>query len=144
MSRPSLEETLAALADELEFLPDWEERIRHVMDFGRRLPPLAEAAKTEANRVRGCASQVWMTARPNPEAPARLVFEADSDAPLVRGLIGLMLAVYSDRTPAEILAADPKMVATRLGLDQALTQQRANGLAAMAARIQAEAAARAG
>ncbi|MFZ4120965.1 MAG: SufE family protein [Caulobacterales bacterium] len=142
MSRKDISQTLQTLADDLEFLPDWEERIRHVMDLGRKLPALAPHDMVEANKVRGCASQVWLVAQANPEDPSLLRFAADSDAPLVRGLIALVLLVYSDRTPAEILAADPNLVMARLGLDQALTRQRANGLASMVARIRAEAAAK--
>ena len=103
------------------------------------MPDLPEAERTDASRVRGCASQVWLVSERTPDG--RLVFRADSDAHLVRGLIAVVLKLYSGRTPAEILAFDAEGAVKRLGLDGALTSQRANGLRAMLDRIRADAAA---
>jgi cysteine desulfuration protein SufE len=127
---------LAALEDlegEFELLGDWEERFRHVIELGRGLEPLTDAERTEANKVRGCASQVWLVPERLPDG--RLKFRGDSDAHLVRGLIAILLKLYSGRTPAEILALDAKAAVERLGLPGALSTQRSNGLFAMVERI---------
>src|SRR5690606_8453124 len=96
------------------------------------------AARDDAHRVRGCASQVWLLGRERPDG--RLEFLADSDAHLVRGLIAVLLRLYSGRPPAEIAAFDARAAVSRLGLDQALSSQRANGLSAMVERIRRDAA----
>ncbi|MGE0741085.1 MAG: SufE family protein [Hyphomonadaceae bacterium] len=133
------------LADEFALLPDWEERISHVIELARALAPLSDAERNEQNRVRGCASQVWLVSERRPEAPEKLYFRGDSDAHLVRGEVAMLLRIFSDRTPDEILSVDPRAVFERLGLKEALTAQRSNGLFSMMNRIQAEArAARAG
>lgn len=132
------EQTLDALAETFDLLGDWEERYRHVIDLGRDLEPLAESERTEANRVRGCASQVWLTTRVLPDG--RLEFRGDSDAHIVRGLIAILLSLYSGRTPAEVSGFDAREAVSRLGLSEALSAQRANGLSAMVERIRAEAA----
>jgi cysteine desulfuration protein SufE len=132
MTRTMTEE-LEELADELDFLGDWEDRYRHIIDLGRELAPLTDAERSEANKVRGCASQVWLVVEPGSEA--RLRFRGDSDAHIVRGLVAILLRLYSDRTPAEILAFDAPAATQRLGLTGALSGQRANGLVAMVERI---------
>lgn len=132
---------LAALVDEFALFSDWEERYSHIIDLGKSLPRLLEEAKTEANRVRGCASQVWLVASATADQPPRLQLAADSDAHIVRGLIALVLRLYSGRTPTEIAAIDPDALFHKLGLGEALSAQRANGLRAMIARIRALAAA---
>jgi cysteine desulfuration protein SufE len=126
------------LADEFELLGDWEERYRHVIDLGRTLEPLSSAERSDANKVRGCASQVWLVTEP--QASGALRFRGDSDAHIVRGLIAILLRLFSDRTPAEILAFDPKAAFARLGLTGALSAQRSNGLFAMTERIRRDAA----
>lgn len=131
---------LTELVDEFDLLGDWEERYRHIIDLGRQLAPLAEAERSEANKVRGCASQVWLVAEP--EADGRLGFRGDSDAHIVRGLIAILLRLYSGRRPAEMLAFDAKAAMARLGLAGALSAQRSNGLFSMVERIRREAAAR--
>lgn len=131
---------LAELADEFDLLGDWEERYRHIIDLGKSLAPLSDEERSEANKVRGCASQVWLVAEP--AAEGRLVFRGDSDAHIVRGLIAILLQLYSGRAPADMLAFDAKAAMARLGLAGALSAQRSNGLFSMVERIRREAAAR--
>jgi len=133
----SIDAAFAELADEFEVLGDWEERYRYVIELGRDLSPLADAERSEDNKVRGCASQVWLVSEP--ERDGRLKFRGDSDAHIVRGLIAILLRLYSDRPAAEILAFDAPAAFATLGLTGALSQQRANGLASMVARIRREA-----
>lgn len=130
---------LNALADEFEVLGDWEERYRHLIDLGRGLEPLSEAEHSDANKVRGCASQVWLVSTPS--ADGRLRLRGDSDAHLVKGLVAVVLRLFSGATREDVAAFDAPAAFARLGLDGALSAQRANGLAAMVARIRAEAAA---
>ena len=127
---------LAELEDEFELLGDWEERYRHLIDLGRELEPLGEAERTEINKVRGCASQVWLVTEPDKD---RLRFRGDSDAHIVRGLIAVLLRLHSDRTPEQILRFDAKAALGELGLSSALSTQRSNGLSSMLARIRADA-----
>jgi cysteine desulfuration protein SufE len=129
----------AELAEEFEVLGDWEERYRYVIELGRDLAPLSDAERSEDHKVRGCSSQVWLVSEPG--AGARLRFRGDSDAHIVRGLIAILLRLYSDRPAAEILAFDAPAAFAQLGLTGALSQQRANGLASMVARIRREAGA---
>jgi cysteine desulfuration protein SufE len=131
--------TLDELAGEFDVLGDWQERYRYVIDLGRELAPLSEAERSDANKVRGCASQVWLVAEP--AAGDVLRFRGDSDAHIVRGLIAILLKLYSGRTRGEILAFDAKSALARLGLSEALSAQRANGLFSMVGRIRADAGA---
>lgn len=133
---PAPETALVELADEFELLGDWEERYRHVIDLGRGLPPLSADERTEANKVRGCASQVWLATESHGD---RMVFRGDSDAHIVRGLIAILLRLYSGRTRDQVRAFDGKAALTELGLSSALSTQRSNGLNAMLARIKADA-----
>ncbi len=135
----SIQEAIAELADEMSLLPDWEERIAHVIEMARALEPLAPEERSEATRVRGCVSQVWLVSERRSDAPEKLFFRGESDAHLVRGEIAMLLRIFSGRTPADILSIDPKDVFARLGLKDALTMQRSNGLFAMMSRIQGEA-----
>ena len=121
-----------------ELLDDWEDRYRYVIELGRALPPLPEAARTEANKVRGCASQVWLATAFDAGGagwPPRLSFEGDSDAHIVRGLIAILFAIYSGRCADEILRTEAQAVFRRLGLAEHLTPQRSNGFASMVERI---------
>jgi cysteine desulfuration protein SufE len=127
------------LADEFALLPDWEERISYVIDLGRSLEPLRDEERNETTRVRGCTSQVWLISERRREAPEKLYFRGDSDAHLVRGEVAMLLRVFSGRTPKEILAIDPQAMFARLGLKDALTAQRSNGLFSMISRIHNEA-----
>lgn len=134
-----LEATIDELAEEFALLPDWEERISHVIELARELEPLSDEERSEENRVRGCASRVWLVSEKRAETPEKLFFRGDSDAHLVRGEIAMLMRIFSGRTPAEILSIDPRAIFERLGLKEALTAQRSNGLFAMMSRIQAEA-----
>jgi cysteine desulfuration protein SufE len=134
----SLEEIRA----DFELLDDWEDRYRYVIELGRTLPPLEDGLRTDANKVRGCASQVWLISRnePGPAGSApRLRFEGDSDAHIVRGLIAILLAAIDNRTAAEIESTDLGAIFAGLGLREHLTPQRSNGLAAMIERIRSDA-----
>ena len=137
----SIDAALDELAADFEVLGDWEERYRHVIDLGRTLEPLSSAERSDANKVRGCASQVWLVTEP--QSDGTLKFRGDSDAHIVRGLIAILLRLFSGRAPAEILAFDAKAAFARLGLSGALSTQRSNGLASMAERIRRDAAAEA-
>jgi len=130
---------LEELEDEFELLGDWEERYRHVIDLGRGLEPLATHERSEANKVRGCASQVWLVTQPLSDG--RLMFRGDSDAHIVRGLIAILLRLYSGRSAAEIVGFDAREAFGRLGLTGALSAQRSNGLFSMTERIRRDAAA---
>ena len=135
------------ILENFELLDDWEDRYRYVIELGRMLEPLPEAAHNDANKVRGCASQVWLESelRDGADRDPRLDFRGDSDAHIVRGLIAILIALYSGRRASEILATDAKPILQRMGLAEHLTPQRSNGLAAMVARIKADAeAARSG
>jgi cysteine desulfuration protein SufE len=132
-----IDQELATLVEDFDLLGDWEEQIQYVIDLGRTLPPLAEREYVDANKVRGCASQVWLITEKGPDGT--LVFRGDSDAHLVKGLIAVLLKLYSGRRPAEILAFDAKAAFQRLGLANTLTPQRSNGLASMINRIRSDA-----
>ena len=125
------------LAAEFDLLGDWEERYRYVIDLGRDLAPLTDAERSQANKVRGCASQVWLVTEP--QADGTLRFRGDSDAHIVRGLIAILLRLFSGHSPAEITAFDAKAAFEKLGLSGALSAQRSNGLASMVARIRRDA-----
>ncbi len=135
----SIDQTIEELADDFALLPDWEERISHVIELARSLAPLTDDERTEENRVRGCVSRVWLVSERHDDAPGKLFFRGDSDAHLVRGEIAMLLRIFSGRTPEEIISVDPKAVFERLGLKDALTMQRSNGLFSMMNRIQHEA-----
>jgi len=134
----AIDAALDEIADEFDLIGDWEERYRHVIDLGRQLAPLSADEHSEGNKVRGCTSQVWLVREA--AADGRLIFRGDSDAHIVRGLIALLLRLYSNRTSAEILAFDAKAAFERLGLSSALSTQRSNGLKSMVERIRREAA----
>ena len=125
------------LVDNFAALGPWEERYRYLIDLGRRLPPLPEGERTDANKVRGCMSQVWLASRREPGPPPRLELRGDSDAHIVKGLIALLFKLYEGRTPAEMLALDVKAVFERLGLESHITLNRRNGFYAMVERIRA-------
>ena len=130
--------TLENILADFQLLDDWEDRYRYVIELGRALPPLPEAARTEANRVRGCASQVWLDTtvrRPNGAGGPVLNFAGDSDAHIVRGLIAILFAIYSGRCADEIVRTDAENVFRRLELAEHLTPQRSNGFASMVERI---------
>ena len=135
----AISDALTELKDEFELLGDWEERYRYVIERGQLPAPLTDAERSEPNKVRGCASQVWLVTEPQDDGTLR--FRGDSDAHIVRGLIAILLRLYSGRAPAEILAFDAKAAFEELGLAGALSSQRSNGLFSMIERIRRDAAA---
>ena len=122
-------------------LDDWDDRYRYLIELGRELPPLAEAAHSDANKVQGCASQVWLdtTVRPNGAGGPVLTFAGDSDAHIVRGLIAILFAVYSGKSAREILNTDAVKLFEGIGLREHLTPQRSNGFRSMVERIRSDA-----
>lgn len=123
------------LIDTFDALGDWEAQCDYLIDLGFDLPDLPDEARTEANRVHGCQSNVWMVAEFKPGDPPVIDVAADSDAMIVRGLIAVLLTVYSGRTPREILETDIRSIFHRLGLDRHLSPARRNGLNGMVQRI---------
>lgn len=129
-----------SIIEDFELLEDWDDRYRYLIELGRALPPFPEDRRSEQSKVQGCASQVWLVsdASTGAEGP-RLAFHGDSDAHIVRGLVAILLALYSDRPASDILSADPGAVFARIGLKEHLTPQRSNGLRSMVERIRADA-----
>ena len=134
--------TIDEISDNFSLLDEWEDRYRYIIELGRTLAPLPAEALIDANKVQGCASQVWLTTsvRPDGSGGPILTFRGDSDAHIVRGLIAILFALYSDKSARDILATDSYALFERLGLREHLTPQRSNGLKSMVARIRAEAA----
>jgi len=135
--QPSLDEIL----ENFELLDEWDDRYRYLIELGRTLEPLPEEARTDANKVRGCASQVWLDTRVvrQPGQEPVLEFLGDSDAHIVRGLVALTFAVFSGRPARTILETDAHAIFKQLGLSEHLTPQRSNGLRSMVERIKSEA-----
>lgn len=132
--------SIDAIIDDFELLDSWDDRYRYLIELGRKLPPFPEEERTDARKVQGCASQVWLVSRTagEPGDPS-LEFVGDSDAHIVRGLIAILLAIYSGRSASEIGRIDPAAVFDRIGLKDHLTPQRSNGLRSMVERIRNEA-----
>jgi cysteine desulfuration protein SufE len=131
-----------AIRSDFALLDDWEDRYRYVIELGRALSPLPDGLRTEANRVRGCASQVWLATaahRPSPAAAPVLAFQGDSDAHIVRGLIAILFAMYAEKSAEEILRIDARAAFAELGLKEHLTPQRSNGFFSMVERIRRDA-----
>lgn len=126
------------IADTFEFLDDWEDRYRHVIELGKAMPELDEALKVPATKVQGCASQVWLVPQVNDGV---FRFDGDSDALIVRGLVAILQALYNDLPVAEVLKVDAHAEMARLGLNDHLSAQRSNGLRSMIERIRQVAAA---
>lgn len=135
--QPSLDEIL----ENFELLDEWDDRYRYLIELGRTLEPLPEEARTDANKVRGCASQVWLDTRVvrQPGQEPVLEFLGDSDAHIVRGLVALAFAIFSGRPARTILETDAHAIFKQLGLSEHLTPQRSNGLRSMVERIKSEA-----
>ena len=129
------------IIENFELLDEWDDRYRYVIELGRTLPPLPDADHNETNKVRGCASQVWLVSHVTPDGNGgpELTFDGDSDAHIVRGLIAILFALYSGKNAREILATDAIAVFDRLGLREHLTPQRSNGLRSMVERIRNDA-----
>lgn len=130
--------SFAALKEDFDLLDDWEEKYRTIVELGRDLEPMDAAFKTEASKVRGCSSQVWLVSTRN--ADGSLHFLGDSDALIVRGLIAVLFLLVQDKAPAAILAVDARARLDELGLAGALSPTRTNGLYSMVERIRAIAA----
>ena len=135
MSLPSINDII----ENLGFLEDWEDRYRYIIELGRMLDPMPEEFKTENNKVRGCASQVWLHTDKSQISPPVLIFLGDSDAHIVRGLVALALALYSGKTPSDIIATDAFALFSSLGFKEHLSAQRSNGFRSLIDKIQAEA-----
>ncbi len=131
--------TLDDLIGDFDVLDDWEDRYRHVIDLGRALPEFPAAARTADNKVRGCASQVWIVSSAEQSNDPILHFAGDSDALIVKGLIAIAFMMYSGKHASEILAVDAVGILRRLGLTEHLTPQRSNGFASMIERIKSDA-----
>jgi cysteine desulfuration protein SufE len=137
MEQPPIEE----IVDNFDLLEEWDDRYRYLIELGRALPPLPESARTEANKVRGCASQVWVETMltPNGSTGPELSFHGDSDAHIVRGLIAVLFALYSGKPAKHILNTDAVALFEKLGLREHLTPQRSNGFRSMVERIRKDA-----
>ena len=133
--------TIDEIVDNFSLLDSWDDRYRYVIELGRGLEPLPESERNETNKVQGCASQVWLAThrRPDGEGGPTLSFVGDSDAHIVRGLIAILLTLYSDRPARDILATDAVEVFNQLGLREHLTPQRSNGFRSMVERIKSDA-----
>ena len=123
------------MIDDFQFLDDWEDRYMHVIDMGKSLPELTYEERNETNKVRGCASQVWLITEKTGD---RFTFRGDSDAHIVKGLVAIVIEIFSNRIASEILSLDAKTILEQLGLSEHLSTQRANGLASMIERIRLE------
>lgn len=133
--------TIEAIQEDFAFLDDWEERYRYIIELGSALPPYPDSARDDAHKVRGCVSQVWLETHLGQGSDPVITLKGDSDAHIVRGLVAIMLALFSGRRASEIVAIDAEETMHALGLDEHLTPQRSNGLRAMVRRIKDEAGA---
>jgi cysteine desulfuration protein SufE len=133
--------TIGEIIENFSLLDDWDDRYRYLIELGRGLAPLPECARTEINKVQGCASQVWLASEIKPDGAAgpTLHFVGDSDAHIVRGLIAILFALYAGKPAREILSTDAVAVFDRLGLREHLTPQRSNGFRSMVERIRSDA-----
>jgi cysteine desulfuration protein SufE len=133
--------TLDEILDNFSLLEEWDDRYRYVIELGRGLSPLPDRDRSEANKVQGCASQVWLatTVHPNGAGGPVLAFSGDSDAHIVRGLIAILFAIFSGKRARDILSMDAIAIFERLGLREHLTPQRSNGFRSIVERIRADA-----
>jgi cysteine desulfuration protein SufE len=129
------------IIENFDLLEEWDDRYRYLIELGRTLPPLPEDARSDANKVQGCASQVWLSTKikPNGGTGPVLAFDGDSDAHIVRGLIAILFALYSGKDAKDILATDAVALFEKLGLRDHLTPQRSNGFRSMVDRIRRDA-----
>lgn len=127
------------MIDDFAFLDDWEDRYVHVIEMGKALPPLTESEHCSDNKVNGCVSQVWLVTHMNNDTTPILTYRGDSDAHIVKGLVAIVIQIFSDLSAQETIAIDAKSILTKLGLSEHLSMQRSNGLNAMIARIQNDA-----
>jgi cysteine desulfuration protein SufE len=131
--------TIEAIRDDFAFLEEWEDRYRYVIELGESLPPFPDTARDAAHKVQGCVSQVWLVSKRGEGADPVIDFIGDSDAHIVRGLVAIMLALYSGKRASEISTTDAEQLMRSLGLNEHLSPQRANGLRAMVKRIKQDA-----
>ena len=133
--------TIDEIRDNFSLLEDWDDRYRYVIELGRTLEPMADAEHSQANKVQGCASQVWLTTAVKPDGKGGPVldFVGDSDAHIVRGLVAILFAIYSGKHARDILSTDAVTIFERLGLREHLTPQRSNGFRSMVERIRSDA-----
>jgi cysteine desulfuration protein SufE len=129
------------ILEDFDVLDSWDDRYRYVIELGRALPPFPEPARTDVNKVQGCASQVWLLSETKPalNGGPRIEFQGDSDAHIVKGLIAILFALYSGQPARTILDTDALAVFDRLGLREHLTPQRSNGFRSMVERIRTDA-----
>jgi len=127
------------IIDDFSFMDDWEERYSHVIDLGKDLAPLTPEERNDLTRVKGCVSQVWLVKDPDNDQQGRLFYRGDSDAHIVKGLVAIMIAIFSGQKPEDILTIDINTIMKKIGLAEHLSAQRSNGLKAMIARIQHDA-----
>jgi len=126
--------TINDVKETFEFMDEWEDRYRHIIDLGRNLPEFDEKHKTEANLVRGCMSKVWLVYE---KQDGKIIFRGNSDAHIVRGLVAIIIMIFSGKTPKQIRDTDATSILTDLGLSQHLSPMRTNGLFSMVERIKA-------
>lgn len=136
MQAQTVQQVQDRIVREFNLFQDWTDRYEHIINLGKKLPPIDEVNRVEENKVHGCQSQVWLHAEKQGDI---IHFQADSDALIVKGLIALLLRVYNDRTASDILQTDPTFI-TKIGLDRHLSPTRANGLGAMLKKIKLYAA----
>lgn len=129
------EVTIDEVLETFQLFDEWEDRYRYIIDLGRQLPELPERYRTETYKVRGCASQVWFNVERSRDTPPRLIFQGDSDAMIVKGLMAILFLIYSGRTAREIIETDAQAILDRLDLAQHLSPMRTNGLFSMLQRI---------
>jgi cysteine desulfuration protein SufE len=127
--------SFAELAENFALFDEWDDRYSYLIDLGRKLPPLPDIFKTDATKVRGCMSQVWMVPGHPPNAPEKFAFAADSDASIVKGLIAVLGILFSGQTPQAIATIDVDQSFRTLGLDQHISPSRRNGLVSMVEKI---------
>ena len=127
------------IIDDFSFMDDWEDRYTHVIDLGKDLAPLSADERNETTRVNGCVSQVWLVKDVDEDKQGRLFYRGDSDAHIVKGLVAIMIQIFSGQTAASILNTDINAIMDKLGLAEHLSSQRSNGLKAMIARIEHDA-----
>ncbi|QPC87187.1 cysteine desulfuration protein SufE [Mesorhizobium sp. NBSH29] len=132
-------QTIKEIYDDFEFLDDWEDRYRYVIDLGQALPVFPDVDKNDATKVPGCVSQVWLTTQRGEGSDPVVTFAGDSDAHIVKGLVAIVLALFSGRKASEIMETDADLALRTLGLDEHLTPQRSNGLRSMVKRIKRDA-----
>ncbi len=131
--------SIQTIRDDFAFLDEWEDRYRYVIELGEALPEFPDSARTDAFKVPGCVSQVWLTTDVGRGDDPVVDFQGDSDAHIVRGLVAIVLALFSGRHASEIVATEAEPTLRELGLDEHLTPQRANGLRSMVKRIKRDA-----